>query len=243
MTTNATTILCSRRIEKICLSSMLGEVPIKVFSYRLGSSCNKNGFSLNCEDGAIQDTFVLKPYDFHAFEIEYRSDCAASYSTAYLNIEAALGMQGKRKNHFLTLPIRASVAWAILPACAEAYVLSAYGEPQVIVKCALFMVLAYVLLEIRKGVNRFNKTSMPLVDIPKISPAKSQTKRMAERVETEQLEGPSIADPKTKDSIDTNKSKGDEMVNQNSNVRRQTDGVISSLPKKGEKSPKLTLYK
>ena len=71
-------------------------------------------------------------------------------------------------------------------ACAEAYVLNAYGEPQVIVKCALFMVLAYVLLEIRKGVNRFNKTSMPLVDIPKISPAKLQTKRMAERVETEQ---------------------------------------------------------
>ena len=128
----------------------------------------------------------------------------------------------------MTLPIRASVAWAILPACAEAYVLSAYGEPQVIVKCALFMVLTYVLLEIRKGVNRFNKTSMPLVDIPKISPAKSQTKRMAERVETEQQEGPSSADPKTKDSIDTNESKSDEMASQNSDVRSQTDGGFSS---------------
>ena len=232
------TLFATNRKDMLIVN--VGEVPIKVFSYRLGSSCNKNGFSLlNCEDDAIQDAFVLKPYDFQAFEIEYRSDCAASYSTAYLNIEAALGMQGKRKNHFLTLPIRASVAWAILPACAEAYVLSAYGEPQVIVKCALFMVLTYVLLEIRKGVNRFNKTSMPLVDIPKISPAKSQTKRMAERVETEQQEGPSSADPKTNDSIDTNKSKGDEMVSQNSNVRKQTDGVISSLPKKGEKSPQI----
>ena len=212
------TLFATNRKDMLIVN--VGEVPIKVFSYRLGSSCNKNGFSLlNCEDDAIQDAFVLKPYDFHAFEIEYRSDCAASYSTAHLNIEAALGVQIKRKNHLLTLPIRASVAWAILPACAEAYVLSAYGEPKVIVKCALLMALAYVLLEIRKGINRFNKTSMPLVYIPKISPAKSQTKNMAKRVETEEQEGPSSADPKTKDSIDTNEIKSDEMASQNSDVR------------------------
>ena len=93
------TLFATNRKDMLIVN--VGEVPIKVFSYRLGSSCNKNGFSLlNCEDGATQDAFVLKPYDFHAFEIEYRSDCAASYSTAYLNIEAALGMQIKKESFF-----------------------------------------------------------------------------------------------------------------------------------------------
>ena len=96
------------------------------------------------------------------------------------------------------------------------------------------------MLEIRKGINRFNKTSMPLVDIPKISPAKSQTKNMAKRVETEEQEGPSSADPKTKDGIDTNEIKSDEMVNQNNDVRNK-QWCVSSLLKRMKNRPKLTL--
>ena len=232
------TLFATNRKDMLIVN--VGEVPIKVFNYRLGNKCNNNGFLLlNCKDDATQDAFVLNPYDFHAFEIEYRSDCAASYSTAHLNVEAALGMKIRRKNHFLTLPIRASVAWAILPACAEAYVLSAYGEPQAIVKCALLMIMAYILLQIRKGVNRFNKTSMPLVDIPKISPVKLQTERVTERVEMEEQEDAGSADPKSNGSIDTNETNSDEKERQNTAARGQTGDSVTPLRKMNEVSPQI----
>merc|ERR1711871_508433 len=114
-----------------------GEIPIQVMNYRLGNGCSGNGFSLTgCVKGG-ERPFLLRPCDYHSFYLEFKSDCAASFSAEYLYVDAILGEMLKKKHYTVNtmkIPIKVSVSSSILPECAEAYLLHTYGQPQMLVK-------------------------------------------------------------------------------------------------------------
>jgi hypothetical protein len=145
-------------------------------SYRLGNGCSGNGFWLSgCKNGVKQKPFLLKPYEYHSFDLSFTSDCAASFSSDYLYVEAILGNKLKKKRHTMKMPIKASVSSSLLPHCANAYVAFAYGPPSLFIQGILIFTLAWIGYVLFLALNRFKKVSQPLITIPEIKkPAKIQ---------------------------------------------------------------------
>ena len=97
MTTNATTILCSRRIERYAYRQCWG-VQSKYLA--IGWEAHAQKRSQRCKLRMVDpDAFVLKPYDFHALKLNIEQLCCLLFHCV-LNIEVALGMQKKKESFF-----------------------------------------------------------------------------------------------------------------------------------------------